>query len=184
MIVPSVRTFVDAPDPNSILTYADWNATLYDTVSLILNPPMVQLQHTTTISVPNNTWTALPFQTEIIDTEGMHSTTTNNTRVTPKTPGWYIGYFGMSWSGTTAGKRQVVPRKNGNLSNTVTYGRNDVQPTNSGAVFRGFRFFMPFNGTTDYVEVAVWQNTGVGLSTISINVEDSPELTMRWWKTL
>lgn len=184
MIVPSVRTFVDAPDPNSILTYADWNAALYDTVSLILNPPMVQLQHTVVQSIPNQTWTALQFQTEIIDTEGMHSLTVNNTRVTPKTPGWYMGFFGMSWTNNTLGKRQVVPRKNGNMSNTVTYGRTDVQPTNSGMVFRGFRFFMPFNGTTDYVEVAVWQNTGAALNTNVAGPQDYPELTLRWWKTL
>lgn len=185
MILPSVRTFEDAPATGSILTYAEWNAALYDTVNLILNPPMVQLQHTAVQSIPPGAWTALQFQTEIIDTEGMHSTTVNNSRVTPKTPGWYMGFFGMSFAGTsTSGKRQGVPRKNGNMSNTVTYGRHDVQPTQSGAVFRGYRFFMPFNGTTDYVEVAVWQNSGGALNTNVISAQDYPELTLRWWKTL
>lgn len=182
--VPPLKTFVDAPDRASILIYAEWNAALFDSVSLMLNPPMVQLQHTTAISVPNTTWTALPFQTEVIDTESIHSLTTNPSRVTPKTPGWYIGHFGMSWATNTAGKRHAVPRKNGTLNNATTYGRVDWLPTSSGAVNRGFRFFMPFNGTTDYVEVAVFQSSGAALSTFAASTQDYAELTMRWWKTL
>lgn len=183
--VPAVRTFVDAPDPNSFLTYADWNAALFDTLSLILNPPMVHLQQQVAQSIANNTLTAITFDTEVIDTEGVHSTSTNPSRVTPKTPGWYMGWFGCSWATTSTGRRLVMMRKNGTGTGSAgTFGRVDWRPTSAGNAQKGFRFFQYFNGTTDYVELMVYQSSGAALSTFTGAPEVYPELFMRWWKTL
>lgn len=185
MIVPTARTFADHPDPSSILTYAEWNATLYDTLSLILNPPMVQVQQTVAQSFPNGTLTAITFNTEVIDTEGMHSTTVNPTRITPKTPGWYLGWFGMSWSSNTAGRRLLMPRKNGSgVTSGGTFGRVDWRPTSSGTVQKGFRFWQFFNGTTDYLELTAYQSSGANLSSTVATPDMYPELFMRWWRTL
>lgn len=182
MLVPTVRTFTDPPDPTSILTYAEWNATLYDTVNLVLNPPMVHVRQAVTQSIPNSTWTPLTFDTEIIDTEGIHSTATTPSRITPKTPGWYMGWFGGSWVNNTAGTRAVSPRKNGNMA--VSYGRMDWRPVAGGTVLKGLRFWMPFNGTTDYVEVIAWQSSGGALNTWATGDEVYPEMFLRWWRTL
>lgn len=183
--VPTVRTFKDKPDPESILTYAEWNASLYSALSMILNPPMVHVQQKTAQTIANNSFTGLNFDTEVIDTEGVHSLTVNPSRITPKTPGWYMGWFGASWANNVTGRRIVQPRKNGSLLVSAgTYGRVEWRPTASGTTQKGFRFWMPFNGTTDYLEAAVWQNSGASLATFVANDEVYPELYLRWWRTL
>lgn len=185
MQIPTVRTFVDRPNPAAILTYAEWNATLYDALFMMLNPPMVHVQQRVAQSIPNSAWTALTFDSEIIDTEGAHSTATNPSRVTPKTPGWYVGWFGASWASNTTGRRHILPRKNGSLLVSAgSYGRVDWRPTASGTVQKGFRFWMPFNGTTDYVDLAVLQTSGGSLSTFVTTEDLYPELYLRWKRTL
>lgn len=186
MIIPSGQRFADAPDPASILTYADWNATLYDALALILNPPMVHLQQATTQTIANSTLTAITFDTEVIDTEGMHSTTTTPSRITPKTPGWYVGWFGIGWSTNSAGRRLNMVRKNGTgSSSSGTFGRVDLRPGTGGTqATKGFRFWQYFNGTTDYLELMAYQSSGAALNTFASVPEIQPELFMRWWKTL
>lgn len=183
--VPPVRTFADKPDPTSILTYAEWNAALYDTLMLVFNPPMVHVRQTLSQSIPNNAWTALTFDLEIIDTEGSHGTT-NPTRVTPKTPGWYMGWFGASWvASSVVGTRAVTPRKNGNMAVSAgSYGRMDWRGMTGGPAVKGMRFWMPFNGTTDYVELMSFQSSGAALGTFIGAEEVYPELYLRWWRTL
>lgn len=184
--VPTPRVFKDRPDPASILTYAEWNAALYDTVYFLLNPPMVHVQQQTAQNIANSTWVAVTWDTEIVDTEGSHSTVTNPTRITPKTPGLYMGWFGSSWANNTTGKRHMAWRQNGTF--VGGHSRVDWRPTISGTAQKGFRFWLPFNGTTDYLELMVWQNSGATLATFPQVIEPdraaSPELYMRWWKTL
>lgn len=178
--VPTARVFADKPDPTSILIYADWNAALYSVTTFLLNPPMVHVKQSVAQNITNASFAAINFDTEVIDTEGSHSST-NSSRITPKTPGWYIGYFGGSWASNTTGYRTYIPVKNGALS-TATYGRTSIRPTTGGTAQIGYRFFMFFNGTTDYVELWAWQNSTLTLGTFVVAEEVYPQMALRWWK--
>lgn len=50
--------------------------------------------------IPNSTNTAVEFDEEFFDTDGMHSTVTLNTRITINTAGIYVVGFGAEFTGT------------------------------------------------------------------------------------
>lgn len=187
--VPTVRTWKDAPDPESIPTYKEFGESLFDVVNFLLNPPMVHLiQRSPAQNLPNITWTPILFDSEFMDTEGMHNATVQGTRVTPKTPGWYRGWIGTSWNAHASGglgKRHMMPRKNGDFA-LGNPQRRDIRPQGvENLVVKGERFFMSFNGTTDYVELMSWQNSGATLTTaVSGSDEPRSELFLRWWRPL
>lgn len=108
-------------------------------------------------NVPNASETIVSFGsgTELYDI-GWHSTSTNPTRITPSAPGLYLAtgkYTGGSSSINLAFSRF---RKNGSVvvaSVTILDG-----PGINGAHFTAY--YVTMNGTTDYLEYAVYQNSG------------------------
>lgn len=162
----------------------DMNEAFYDVWKFLLNPPMVKARQTTVQTLTTGVSTAIIFQTEDIDTNGFHSSTTNPTRFTPNISGYYVGYAGVSFTVSSVGRREVRVRKNGgdyisklDTNTPVTVG-NIIQ---KGVAF-GPEFF---NGTTDYVEVYGVQTSGGNLNTEvgsgTSDYEEQSEFYMRWF---
>lgn len=64
-------------------------------------------------SIPNATWTALTFNSEVYDTDGMHSTSTNTNRVTCVTAGKYLVWGYVTFDANATGNRYAAIKKNG-----------------------------------------------------------------------
>lgn len=176
---PSPRTWVN----KEIQPYSVINQEVYSTVLFLLRPPMCKVRQTTTQSIPNVTYTAINWQTEDTDPYNWHSTT-NPTRITPTFPGWYRGWHSVGFSNSTAGTYRLsyVLRTSAGGA-TAGRARRDQKVAPGGYTIRtaGIPFFMPMNGTTDYLEVMAYQDTGAAMSTPVGNNTQS-EFFLRFWQ--
>lgn len=139
------------------------------------NHPLFIGTRSTTQSIPNNTATAMLLDQEAIDSDSGHSLVSNTSRYTPQTPGYHeIKGFG-NFAAAANGRRQVEVRFNGATSLDV-----DSRPTNgAGAATHGNASWKAyFNGTTDYVEVIVFQDSGG-----AINIAAGSGMTVEWLRT-
>jgi hypothetical protein len=113
--------------------------------------------HTGVLTVADSTNTAVPFDTERWDTDSIHDTVTNNTRLTATTAGKYLIFGHVGWVGTTSGFRQVAIYRNG----------DPVAIQNQPATASLFSISTHHQlSQGDYVELFVLQSSGgpVGIS--------------------
>lgn len=179
--IPTPRTWVNG----EIQPYTVINAEVYQTVQWLLQPPMCKVRQTTTQSIPNTTYTGIIFQTEDADPYNWHNANTNPTRLTPTFPGWYRGWFSAGFATTVGGNFRIgQARQNGIQAGerNRTDGKPPISPASTKS-YRGVPFFLPFNGTTDYVELMLYQDTGAAMSTPVTN-QAQCELFLRWWGPL
>jgi|SRR5215469_10749731 len=118
--------------------------------------------------------TAVALDTDVFDPYNMHSTVTNNTRITPTVSGRYEIFGLAQFAANATGGREAFARLNG--TTTIPLSLSDVGNAGStfptGVPLTGVAQF--FNGTTDYVELVVNQNSGG-----TLNVSGSG-LRVRW----
>jgi hypothetical protein len=125
------------------------------------------------LSIADSTYTALTYDTEDYDTDGIHSTTSNTDRLTCQTAGKYLILAGIAWEGN---------------ANGVRYHRIDI-----GAGTCLAETQLPVPGTNelyaqmasmgnlavgDYVYLRVWQNSGGSLK-VRARVSSSPFFAMQ-----
>lgn len=114
----------------------------------------------TTVSVANATVTTVPFAQEVFDTDGFHSTSTNNSRITVPSgkAGKYI-VSGQSYFATNStGFRQTRITKNGS-----TYWLAPIPANGTIDAVMNFTFLIDL-AVGDYIEMAVYQNSGGNLN--------------------
>jgi len=113
-----------------------------------------------TTSISNNTATAITFNSEVLDTNGFHSTSSNTSRIT--IPAGYAGKYmvvGQIFIQNNGnGTRRLDIYKNGsgfartqNFADASEQGYVNINTTMSLAV-------------SDYIELYVFQNSGVSLN--------------------
>ena len=113
-------------------------------------------------TISNNTDTMLPFSAELYDTDSMHSTSTNTSRIT--IPAGKGGYYEMRWSciwaSNTSGNRRVRLVKNGSIYELgpvlTVAGVGLTMISNSSVVS---------TSAGDYWELQVFQDSGGSLNT-------------------
>lgn len=153
--------------------------TLGSTTSTSDRRDLATLRQTVAQSIPTGAFTALTFDTEDADYAGGHSTVTNPTRYTGVHPGWYFvqGTFGITSSAT--GRRIVGIRKNGTGTGNPTDARSDAAAAASVQVFdvSGLVFL---NGTTDYIEVVAFQDSGGALNTVVSSTDIQCRFQVVW----
>ena len=135
-------------------------ATNFD-IEDMLFPPMARVYNSANILISNDTSTNLTFNSELFDTDGMHSATVNTGRLTCKTAGKYLLIAQVRWQEWSTGKRWTGFQLNGSTDICVHASTGDSGNTES-------RWQNP---TTvydlvvgDYVEVRVYQNRGGNLN--------------------
>ncbi len=127
-----------------------WNGAAFECVA---TPTDISARvcHTGVFTVADSTNTAVPFDTERSDTDNIHDTVTNNTRLTATTPGRYLIFGHITWVGTTGGVRQVGIYKNG----------DPIAIQNQPGSASGFSISTHHQlAQGDYVELFVLQNSG------------------------
>jgi len=114
------------------------------------------LVDSTTQSIPNNTATAVTWDSEQIDTNTFHSTATNTSRITIPSgkDGKYLIFGGVAYDNNTTGYRNTHLYKNGanvrihGMTASAEYPTSQIQTTILDLV------------ATDYLEIFIEQNSG------------------------
>lgn len=161
----------NAADVNQLVTQANFQAA----------PPLfIAVQTTTTTSINSSAWTSITFSDVagiIADTYSGHSTGTNPTRYVAQYPGYYticgVVCFANTNTTQTRGARIALNGSpiQGAAQLMAATGTDTTPVTPSRDVF--------LNGTTDYIELQGWQNSGVGLAT-AIAGDVASALSLRW----
>jgi hypothetical protein len=131
-----------------------------------------RVTRTATLSHPGaiGTLTTVPFTSEEFDTDGMHDTITNNTRITIKTAGYYeVGSMGSFEAATTYTRTFCNILLNGavEIARNQSSGTsvNVSQPMHVNTVY--------YFDVGDYIEVQVNQASG-GAKNLEVTPDRSP----------
>jgi hypothetical protein len=131
-------------------------------------------------NIANNTATFLNFNSERYDTAGMHSNTTNISRLTAPVAGIYAVNISFLWGSQGAfpsGERRATLFKNGTTE--VGFDKRDADTAQSGAVSVNFTTMLRL-AAGDFVEARVFQDSGGTRTIRNLGGESSPEFSMTW----
>lgn len=156
-----------------LVTASIWNTDLVDNLAWLHDPPACRVYNSGNISISSGTPTALTFDTERFDTDAIHDTGSNTSRLTAKTAGVYIiaGSIEFASAPNSAGYVAIKHSPSGNL---IAY---QSIPNNANA--RAVAACIYKLAVNDYVELVVNQNTG-GPININAVAAYSPEFEMAW----
>lgn len=139
----------------------------------LFNPPRVHAVQSGATSIPTATWTRVAFDgTDVYDTDGMHSPTTNNTRVTAVHAGLYSVRVAAGIAFNSAGTyRLLMVRKNSGGSEsggTLLWEDRDFAPSGSwsSALSAGGDVYL---AAGDYIDVWLRHDAGTSLGAPSTN---------------
>jgi len=135
------------------------------TVMVSGNMPAFSAYQTANQSVSNASYTKITFTTEEFDTANCFA----SSRFTPTVAGYYQLNGQVQWLNACVGRFLVHIHKNGTYYKRGT----DINATNFGGVVSTIAYA---NGTTDYFEVYVYQQSGGSLST-----DNSYDQTVTWF---
>lgn len=145
--------------------------TLSDDIAFLANPPKCRVYNSANISVPHNTPTALAFNSERFDSDTMHSTAVNTSRITFTTAGTYLVGGGVTWAGNTAGIRDITLRLGG-ATNLATIS-DDVPSGFAYSWSQSVATLYTFSAG-QYVELIANQDSGGALNSLNVG-NCSPE---------
>jgi hypothetical protein len=141
---------------NSGATAPEWGAAAATTAVGCI------LYNTTNTTLANNTETVLTFDTELLDTDGFHSTVTNTGRITIPT-GKGGKYFVFAWGqfgNNVTGYRQIQIVVNGQTGTPNRVANTFVASFNAGLTATGCAIL----AANDYIELEAYQNSGGNLT--------------------
>lgn len=146
----------------NLITGALWNANVYNGLTFLLNPPIFLGYQASGQGFTSGTGTAVTMDSEILDTYGGHSTTTNTSRYTAQVAGTYLVWGGACVNGATS-QTYIAGYicKNG----TEVTGSRGMLPANSSHTYTVPVVMVPVvMAVNDYVELFV-QADGTSPST-------------------
>lgn len=141
------------------------------------NPkPMCRVYNNAGQNIATATFTALTFNSERYDTAGLHSTSSNTSRITIPTGGGGIYHIGASvrFASNSTGARVVRIRRNG--SGYIGVQEADASATGDHRMSLACDYFL-FEG--DYIEVMAFQSSG-GVLSVDSESAMSPEFWVHW----
>jgi len=148
------------------------------TAELAGSIPAAKVTRTSDQGILNGTVTALNFNSERYDTAGMHSNSSNLSRVTAPVDGIYTVTLQVHWELNGSGSRDLLIEKNGS---TIVARDRRLASTDQlgGPVFNVTNVLRLSAG--DFVEAFAFQNSGGTLNVVqNVSEETSPELSMTW----
>lgn len=118
--------------------------------------------------------TQLAMNQERYDTDDIHDTVTNNSRLTCKTEGKYVISGSITWAANPNGLRDVFLTLNG-----ATYITAQLQPTASSGTTPQSISTVYDLAISDYVELSVYHYGTGGALNVLVAGNYSPELSMQ-----
>lgn len=163
--------------PGNFWTSALWNANILNGLNYLFAPVRFKGYSSTTQSIANgsSSGSVLTLDTEIVDSDGGHSTTTNTSRYTAQTAGLYYVSGSVCFATSATGARTLQVFLNG----AAVFGsavQAAAQSANGGSVFTSTLVQMAVG---DYVELFAWQTSGAALLT---SVGTSVDTTMNLFR--
>lgn len=144
---------------NTTLTAANLNTVRDDLDWLGTSKPMWLLEASGTSVTSGAGYADVSYATETIDTQSLHSTSSNTNRVTIATAGKYMIIAYMEWAANTTGQRDMAILKNGG-----TFVAANVQnPSPAGYCANSLTWFGSL-AASDYLTLGVAQNSGSTLT--------------------
>ncbi len=137
--------------------------------------PAVRATNSSSEDIASGARTSLTFDTNDYDNSGMHSTSTNTTRLTAPISGIYEISGDVFWTISSTGSRAVFIVKNGSVFVAVSQ-----IPVNSASEDTGQEVSTQVNlNAGDYVELTVQQDSG-SIQDVSRQIDMSPIFAMHW----
>lgn len=134
----------------------------WGTIADLIGGPAVSVYTSSGFSLPNNTVTPITFDSEILDTDTMHDTSSNTTRITIRTPGLYLFIGRVVFSISGAGRRLAALAKNGT---PITVQES---PPFSGSVAAQAAVVTLLKlAVNDYIELDAFQSSGSAMTLAS-----------------
>lgn len=165
-------------NPGNIVTSALWNSGPKAMGDFYLTPPIFRCRQLNSQTFSNQIWAAIALDaTADVDSEGGHSSVTNNTRYTAQVAGWYLclGFCAFQAANAQADIYCALA-KNGSLivgtGQALQKGNTDF-----GAISAEGLVYLHVG---DYVEVWGRQDTGANLNTWANSIDLNPVLNMIW----
>lgn len=128
-----------------------------------------RITHASNQTISTATDTALAFDTEDFDTDTMHDTSTNNTRITFTTAGKYLIIGNMLWTSVGSGNRGIAKFRLGG-STEIGLAQQHASSNDGLAVFLAIIYDF---SAAEYIELVVRQESGSD-QVIQKNGEKSP----------
>jgi hypothetical protein len=153
---------IASPNSNTdrTLTLPDNTGTILTTATagVPVNGPAFSAYPLASQSIPNATFTKLQVNTEFFDTNGNFDV--SNYRFTPTVAGYYQ-LTGTWYANTSTGQVIATIYKNGTAYQgaSLQFFTSGVQPCINSLIY--------LNGSTDYVELYVYQSQGASFSTLA-----------------
>jgi hypothetical protein len=138
-------------------------------------PPAAHLRQTTAQTLVNGTWTTVTFGAEDYDNAGGHDPASNTSRYTIKQAGRYQLAGGFSVATNAAGGRAAVWYRNGASFPSVMV---DLPPVQLGYTIVPARTVQVQCALNDYIELAVYQDSGASLATLVTPVEAQSHMSV------
>lgn len=170
--VPVIRTWV----AGEVVVASYFNTNLNGPISFLLAPPILEIRLAAAQTFTTGTLTAALYDTEDVDSSGMHSTSSNTSRATAVYPGWYIFAAAQSWASNATGTRQDIWRVNGTDANGSQVIVNASVASIIQIVARTKHLFL---NATDYAELFASQSSGGNLAS-AVTGGQQPHLSARW----
>ena len=148
------------------LTASLYNTYVGTNVANLIVPPAVSAVRSTSLSVPNTAGTLVPFNaTDKFDTDAMHDTVTNNTRLTINTAGIYTIGGQCVWDGSGVGRRLHTIIRYDSAGSTVESYQVEYSPSTT---FCAPSWSLAMSCSVgDYLSFEVYQSSGGALSLLS-----------------
>lgn len=140
-------------------------------LDLLWAPPAARVYGGAAQSIPNATYTTLAFNSERFDTDGIHDTVANNSRLTCQTAGIYLIVLQVRFAANTTGHRQIGIK----LNDASFIAMSIVAPASVMTVMTLPTVYRLSQG--DYIEAQVYQDSGGALN-VEANSAYSPEFMM------
>lgn len=162
-----------------IVTAAAWNTDLVENIKFLANPPACRVTHNTTQSLNDAVETTVSFNTERFDTNSMHDTVTNNSRITINTAGIYVvGFHGQFAAANDYVNGYGILRLNGTTYISLAGSDQSVVGISDFQVCTTTLYKFAVN---DYIEVrALQNNTASAARNLQQGTAFSPEFWAVW----
>ena len=161
----------------NFLTSALWNAQVRDAMTFVTQPPRYNGSCTVLPSAPaSGTEVVIPMDSEDVDSEGGHSTTTNTSRYVCQIAGFYLVTAHLAFTANATGMRVLDIKVNGGIApgGRVSSG----QPTTSVSLALHNSIHIYLN-VGDYVEFSGTQYSGAALALAGSSAYN-PRMSVCW----
>jgi hypothetical protein len=163
--------------PSDLVSPTDYNTYAAGANTFLTTVPIFVGYQATTQLLTNNTVAAISLDMELVDSDGGHSPTVNNSRYTAQVAGWYAVSGVVSFVSNGSVVRLAYIVKNGTGGTVGAY----VEYTAASAGITS----VPLNvqivqlNVGDYVELYGFQNSGGSLNT-SVTTQSTSSMSV-WW---